>query len=42
MFLFVTGAENVAQIRTAEAANAWPGTFLRDYRIRQQRAACGE
>lgn len=40
MYLSVTCAEDVAQITSAEAANTWPGTFLGDYRVRQQRAAC--
>ena len=40
MYLSVTCTEDVAQITPAEAANTWPGTFLGDYRVRQQRAAC--
>lgn len=40
MYLSVTCTEDVTQITSAEAANAWPRTFLGDYRVRQQRAAC--
>jgi pimeloyl-ACP methyl ester carboxylesterase len=40
MYLSVTCAEDVAQITPEEAANHWPDTFLGDYRVRQQRAAC--
>ena len=40
MYLSVTCAEDVARITPEEAANPWPGTFLGDYRVRQQRAAC--
>ena len=40
MYLSVTCTEDVARITAAEAANTWPGTFLGDYRVRQQRAAC--
>jgi len=40
MYLSVTCTEDVAQITPVEAANTWPNTFLGDYRVRQQRAAC--
>ena len=40
MYLSVTCAEDVALITPEEAANPWPGTFLGDYRVRQQKAAC--
>ena len=40
MYLSVTCSEDVAQITPSEAANTWPGTFLGDYRVRQQQAAC--
>jgi pimeloyl-ACP methyl ester carboxylesterase len=40
MYLSVTCAEDVARITPEEAANPWPGTFLADWRVRQQRAAC--
>jgi pimeloyl-ACP methyl ester carboxylesterase len=40
MYLSVTCAEDVARITPEEAANPWPGTFLGDWRVRQQRAAC--
>lgn len=40
MYLSVTCTEDVARITAAEAENTWPGTFLGDYRVRQQRAAC--
>jgi len=40
MYLSVTCTEDVARITPAEAANTWPVTFLGDYRVRQQRAAC--
>ena len=40
MYLSVTCPEDVAQITPAEAANTWPRTFLGDYRVQQQRAAC--
>jgi len=40
MYLSVTCTEDVARITPAEAADTWPGTFLGDYRIQQQRAAC--
>ncbi len=40
MYLSVTCAEDVAQITPDEAANKWPHTFLGDYRVRQQQAAC--
>jgi pimeloyl-ACP methyl ester carboxylesterase len=39
-FLSATCAEDVSRIRDAEVAAAVAGTFLADYRIRQQRAAC--
>ncbi len=40
MYLSVTCTEDVAQITSTEAVNTWPGTFLGDYRVRQQRDAC--
>jgi pimeloyl-ACP methyl ester carboxylesterase len=40
MYLSVTCAEDVARIMPEEAANTWPGTFLGDWRVRQQKAAC--
>ncbi|CAN5864899.1 alpha/beta fold hydrolase [soil metagenome] len=40
MYLSVTCTEDVARITPEEAANGWPGTFLGDYRVRQQMAAC--
>ena len=40
MYLSVTCTEDVAQITPAEAGNTWPGTFLGDYRVRQQQDAC--
>ncbi len=41
MYLSVTCAEDVAQITPADIAAAPRGTFLGDYRVRQQKAACG-
>jgi pimeloyl-ACP methyl ester carboxylesterase len=41
-FLSVTCAEDVSFIRDAEVSAAVAGTFLGDFRIRQQRAACAE
>jgi pimeloyl-ACP methyl ester carboxylesterase len=41
MYLTVTCAEDVAQITAADLAAVPAGTFLGDYRVRQQRAACG-
>ncbi len=40
MYLSVTCAEDVARITPEEAANPWAGTFLGDWRVRQQREAC--
>ena len=40
LFLSVTCAEDVPWITDAEAADAVRGTFLGDYRIARQRAAC--
>jgi pimeloyl-ACP methyl ester carboxylesterase len=41
MYLTVTCAEDVAQITPADIAAIPRGTFLGDYRVRQQQAACG-
>jgi pimeloyl-ACP methyl ester carboxylesterase len=41
MYLTVTCAEDVAQITAADSAAVTPRTFLGDYRVRQQVAACG-
>ncbi len=41
MYLTVTCAEDVAQITPAGLGAVPPGTFLGDYRVRQQMAACG-
>lgn len=41
MYLTVTCAEDVAQITPADIAAIPHGTFLGDYRVRQQQAACG-
>jgi len=40
MYLSVTCAEDVARISPADAATIRQGTFLRNYRVQQQRAAC--
>ena len=40
MYLSVTCAEDVMRISPAEAAASGEGTFLRNYRVEQQRAAC--
>jgi pimeloyl-ACP methyl ester carboxylesterase len=40
MYLSVTCAEDVARITPEEAASAASGTFLGDWRVRQQKAAC--
>jgi pimeloyl-ACP methyl ester carboxylesterase len=40
MYLSVTCAEDIAPISSAEAAQVPPNTFLRNYRVEQQRAAC--
>jgi pimeloyl-ACP methyl ester carboxylesterase len=40
MYLSVTCAEDVAQITPADIATSPRGTFLGDYRVRQQKAAC--
>ena len=40
MYLSVTCAEDVPWIAPGEGERAAAGTFLRDYRLRQQRAAC--
>ena len=41
MYLTVTCAEDVAQITPTGLGAVPPGTFLGDYRVRQQTAACG-
>jgi pimeloyl-ACP methyl ester carboxylesterase len=41
MYLAVTCTEDVSRITAAEAAMRWEETFLRDYRVQQQLAACG-
>jgi pimeloyl-ACP methyl ester carboxylesterase len=41
-FLSVTCAEDVGFIHDAEVSAAVAGTFLGDFRVRQQRAACAE
>jgi pimeloyl-ACP methyl ester carboxylesterase len=41
MYLTVTCAEDVAQITAADLAALPHGTFLGDYRVRQQTATCG-
>ncbi len=41
MYLTVTCAEDVGQITAGDLAAAPGGTFLGDYRMRQQRTACG-
>lgn len=40
LFFAITCSEDVAFIREAEVAPASEGTFLGDYRLRQQQAAC--
>lgn len=42
MFLSVTCAEDIPRIDEAAIAAATAATFLGDYRVRQQMAACGE
>jgi pimeloyl-ACP methyl ester carboxylesterase len=42
LFLSITCNEDVAFVREQDVAAAIQGTFLRDYRLRQQQAACGE
>ncbi len=41
MYLSVTCAEDLPFIRPGEGEKAAEGTYLGDYRLRQQRAACG-
>lgn len=40
MYLSVTCAEDVARITPEEAGNPWTGTFLGNWRVRQQKLAC--
>jgi len=42
LFLSITCSEDVAFIREQDIAPATQGTFLGDYRVRQQQAACKE
>ena len=42
MFLSVTCAEDIPRISESSIASATQGTFLGDYRVRQQMAACRE